>query len=90
MSELYSADLRDDLAKIKSRTLVLAAWIGDKDYGVTRQAVDGNVHAQYAQLANAQIAVTDTARHFVMWDDPSWMFAQMDTFLEPAKMANGK
>jgi pimeloyl-ACP methyl ester carboxylesterase len=90
MSELYSADLRDDLAKIKSPALVLATWIGYKEYGATHETVDSNMREQYAKLANARIAVTDTARHFIMWDDPTWMFGQMDAFLEPAKMATGK
>ena len=26
-------------------------------------------------------AVTDTARHFIMYDDPQWFFAQLDAFL---------
>jgi hypothetical protein len=25
--------------------------------------------------------MTDTARHFIMFDDPSWFFAQLDAFL---------
>jgi len=23
----------------------------------------------------------DTARHFIMWDDPAWFFGQIDAFL---------
>jgi pimeloyl-ACP methyl ester carboxylesterase len=90
LCELYSADLRDDVAKIKTPTLVMGAWIGYKEYGVTHEAVDANLHAQYSKLSGAQIAITDTARHFIMWDDPSWMFAQMDGFLTPAKAATAK
>ena len=43
-----------------------------------------------AKLEDVRIAVTDTARHFIMWDDPNWMFAQMDRFLEPAKTISAR
>jgi pimeloyl-ACP methyl ester carboxylesterase len=84
MSELYSADLRDDLARIKSRTLVLGAWIGYKAY-TNRERTEANLRRQYAKLAGVEIQVTDTARHFIMWDDPEWMFGQLDRFLDLAK-----
>jgi pimeloyl-ACP methyl ester carboxylesterase len=90
MSELYAADLRDDLATIKSPALVMASWIGFKEYGATRAGVEANLRTQYSKLEGVRVAVTDTARHFIMWDDPNWMFAQIDAFLEPAKMATAK
>jgi hypothetical protein len=90
MAELFSADLREDLAKIKSSTLVMATWIGYKEYGATRDGIEANVRSQYAKLAGVRIAIPDTARHFIMWDDPVWMFAQMDPFLDPPKAAHGK
>jgi hypothetical protein len=31
------------------------------------------------------LSLTDTARHFIMWDDPDWMFGQLDRFLSGAK-----
>jgi pimeloyl-ACP methyl ester carboxylesterase len=84
MSELFSADLRADLSKIKSRTLVLGAWIGYKAY-TDRARTEANLHRQYAQLAGVEIQITDTAHHFIMWDDPEWMFGQLDRFLDLAK-----
>jgi pimeloyl-ACP methyl ester carboxylesterase len=90
MSELYSADLREDVAKIKCPALVLATWIGYKEFGATHDGVDANLHSQYSKLVGVRLAIADNARHFIMWDDPTWMFAQMDGFLEPAKMASGK
>jgi pimeloyl-ACP methyl ester carboxylesterase len=66
MCELFSADLREDLAAIKVPALVLGSWIGYK---------------QYARLAGVRIELNDTAHHFIMWDDPTWMFAQLDGFL---------
>lgn len=80
MVELFTADLRDDLARIKSPALVLGTWIGYKEY-TERQRTEANLRRQYAKLAGVDIRITDTARHFIMWDDPDWMFAQMDPFL---------
>jgi pimeloyl-ACP methyl ester carboxylesterase len=84
MIELYSADLRGDLARIQCPALVMGTWIGYKDY-TDRQTVEASIRRQYAKLAGVQIAITDTARHFIMWDDPNWMFAQMDPFLRETR-----
>jgi pimeloyl-ACP methyl ester carboxylesterase len=84
MCELFAADLRDDLANIKSPTLVLGTWIGYSQY-TDRQRTEANLRRQYAKLAGVEIQMTDTARHFIMWDDPDWMFGQLDRFLSLAK-----
>ncbi len=87
--ELFSADLRDGLTKIKCPALVLATWIGFKEY-TDRAKTEANLHAQYAKLAGVQIEITDTARHFIMLDDPAWMFGLMDRFLAGAKTVSAK
>ena len=79
MAELISTDLRDDIAKIKSPTLVLGTWIGYKAY-TDRERTEANLRGQYAKLAGVRIEVTDTAHHFIMWDDPNWMFGRIDRF----------
>ena len=84
MAELLSADLRDGLSAIKSPTLVLAAWAGYKQYGATHDSTLENLRSQYAKLAGVEFRITDTARHFIMWDDGPWMFEAMDRFLTPA------
>jgi pimeloyl-ACP methyl ester carboxylesterase len=84
MGELFSADLREDIAAIKSPTLVLGSWIGYKQYGASHETTLANLRAQYAKLSGVELRVTDTARHFIMWDDPVWMFDAMDRFLTPA------
>ena len=90
MSELMAADLRADVAKIRVPTMVMGTWTGYKEYGGTHDAIEASLRAQYAKLDGVQIAVTDTARHFIMWDDPNWMFAQMDRFLRPAKTVSAR
>jgi N-formylmaleamate deformylase len=87
MADLMSIDVRQDAAKIVSPTLVLGTWTGLheqlKKYGVTltRADVIRTFEQQYAKLPALHFAVTDTARHFIMLDDPQWFFAQLDPFL---------
>jgi pimeloyl-ACP methyl ester carboxylesterase len=83
MCELFATDLRSDLAKIKSRTLVLGSWIGYKAY-TDHERTEANLRNQYAKLAGVEIRLNDTARHFIMWDDPEWMFGHLDRFLDLA------
>jgi pimeloyl-ACP methyl ester carboxylesterase len=90
MSELFGQDLRAEVSKIKIPVLVMATWIGYKEYGGSHDTTEANLRTQYAKIDGVQLAVTDTARHFIMWDDPNWMFAQMDRFLEPTKTVSGK
>ncbi|WP_256081602.1 alpha/beta fold hydrolase [Massilia sp. YIM B04103] len=81
MYQLMSSDLRDDMARIKAPTLVLGTWIAYKDYA-PRAAIAETFKTQYAKLTGAQIELADTARHFIMYDDPEWMYARMEQFLK--------
>lgn len=80
MVEMYGTDLRDAVASIPCPTLVLATWIAYKDY-TTREKTEANARREYAKLKGADIRMTDTARHFIMYDDPEWFFTQIDGFL---------
>lgn len=81
MGTLVASDLRQDVAKIKSPTLVLGTWIAYKDYA-PRAAIEATFQQQYAQLPGVQIALADTARHFIMYDQPDWMVARIEQFLD--------
>ncbi len=89
MAEMFAADLRDDLARIKSRTLVLGSWIGYKEYTDGPKTL-ANLKLQYSRLPDVQIRLNDTARHFIMWDDPEWMFAHIDAFLNSGAAVSGR
>src|SRR5262249_40862092 len=80
MVEMMVTDLRDDIAAIKSPTIVFGTWAGMKQY-IDRAKTEASIKAQYAKLAGVEIHLHDTARHFLMWDDPDWMFGHMDRFL---------
>jgi pimeloyl-ACP methyl ester carboxylesterase len=89
MVEMFAADLRDDLTKIKSRTLVLGTWSGFKEY-TDKPRVEANLKLEYTKLAGVEIHVADTARHFLMWDDPDWTFAQMENFLKAGAVRSSR
>ncbi|MDX5419410.1 MAG: alpha/beta hydrolase [Hymenobacteraceae bacterium] len=79
--ELYTTDLRNDLASIKAPTLVMAAWIAYKPYGTTHESTKLNFQNQYRLLPNYELVVNDKAKHFIMWDDPEGFYAAMDNFI---------
>jgi hypothetical protein len=81
MHDLIATDLRQDIERIKSPTLVLGTWIAYKEY-TTRAAVENTFKTQYQKLTGVTIEVADTARHFIMYDDPKWMFECMEKFLK--------
>ena len=85
--ELTKMDLRPDLQRITSPTLLLGTWIGLKaqmeKFGRTMERVEfiKTFQEQYATLARLHFAMSDNARHFVMLDDPAWFFEKLDAFL---------
>ena len=86
MGELYSADLRPSLPGIKCPALVLAAWIGYAPYS-SHQFAEQTYGGQYSGLKNVSLKISDTARHFIMLDDPKWMFEQIENFLATPAVA---
>ncbi len=84
MVEMYGTDLREDIATIQSPTLVLTTWIAYKDY-IDQQQLKENGRLEYAKLKGADIRMTATSRHFIMYDDPQWFFTQLDGFLGASK-----
>lgn len=72
--EMSSTDLRPELPKIKQDILVLASIFETKENSLKIY------ENQYALLKNKTIEVAD-AKHFIMYDQPEWFYAQIDTFL---------
>jgi pimeloyl-ACP methyl ester carboxylesterase len=81
MSDTYSVDLRDSIAQIRSPLLVLGSWYGFKDFS-TREAIEQNFRTQYAKAPRWSFALADTARHFLMLDDPEWTWRAVNGFLD--------
>jgi pimeloyl-ACP methyl ester carboxylesterase len=73
MYELMTTDLRPQLSKIRSPTLVLGSWAAYKPYGSTKDSTAAIFRAQYARLDGADIKMNEDGYHFLMWDDPTWV-----------------
>jgi N-formylmaleamate deformylase len=87
MAELVGEDLRPELARISAPTLVLGTWVGLKaqlaqgNVTITRESVQETFERQFANLPALHFVMSETARHFIMFDDPNWFFARLDAFL---------
>lgn len=84
MYELFTIDLRPDLVRIKAPTLVVGTWVGLKQYA-TKEQVERTFQTQYASLTGYKLVMSDKAKHFVMFDDPEFLFREMDAFLAQTK-----
>jgi RNA polymerase sigma factor (sigma-70 family) len=84
MYELMTTDLRDDVARVKTPVLL----IGSGAF-VTSAEMKTNVQARYeAQVVKApnhKVLIAERARHFIMFDDPAFLFSAMEGFLGTAK-----
>ena len=80
MAELMGEDLRQEVARIKAPTLVLGSWIAYQNFGSKEQFLQA-YQGQYSKLAGVKVEMADNARHFIMLDDPRWMYDRIDQFL---------
>ncbi|QKG51881.1 alpha/beta fold hydrolase [Hymenobacter sp. BRD67] len=87
MYDMYVTDLRADLARIQQPVLVLGTWAAYKAYGATKESTRAIFTQQYAKLPTARIELSEAGRHFVMYDDTAWFFAQTDGFLKQRRVA---
>ncbi len=81
MYEMMTTDLRQEIAAVKTPTLVMGSWVAYKDYGMSHERLKASYGAQYKNMDNHKLVITDTGKHFIMWDDPDFYFAKMDAFL---------
>lgn len=84
MYEMFTTDLRADLDAIFQPALVLAAWAGLAPYGSTQASVRQAFVEQYRKLKQVRIELSESGRHFLMWDDNPWLVAQIKQFIAPA------
>ena len=81
MYEIFLTDLRTEIKKIQTPVLVLGAWVSGQSHGATRESSLSAYQKQYAHVENCEIWMTDTGKHFIMWDDPDGYFKTIDAFL---------
>jgi pimeloyl-ACP methyl ester carboxylesterase len=80
--EMFTTDLRPAMASVECPVLVLGAWIAYKNYGTTHDSVFKNYTDQMASAKNVKVEITDTAKHFIFYDEPAWFYDKVDTFLK--------
>lgn len=81
MYDMMTTDLRGELNKIKTPTLVLGAWAAYKGYGATRESTQAIFTGQYAALEGVDIRMSDNGFHFLTWDDHQWVVDQIKDFI---------
>jgi pimeloyl-ACP methyl ester carboxylesterase len=81
MYELMTTDLRPQLAQIRTPTLVLGAWAAYAPMGSTKDSTAGIFRTQYAKLDGVRLEMSEGGYHFLMWDDPTWVQANIRDFL---------
>lgn len=74
-TDLLKIDLRDALTKVTAKTLILGSPFPDN------ATVLGNLEKQYTNLKNKNIVLAENSRHFIMFDQPEWFYAQVNKFL---------
>ncbi|MBO0359973.1 alpha/beta hydrolase [Hymenobacter sp. BT186] len=87
MYDLFTTDLRQDIARIQQPVLVLGAWAAYQQYGSTKASTQAIFEQQYAKLPKHRIEMSEAGRHFLMYDDTTWFFAQTDAFLKQNAVA---
>ncbi len=81
MAELLSTDLREKVATIQTPALL----VGAASFATTREMEQGAHDAyenQVAKIPNHKVVMDVHSKHFIMYDDPKFLFQTMDAFLK--------
>lgn len=81
MYELFTTDLRPQLGTVRNPTLVLGAWAAYEPMGSTLDSTRAIFERQYQGLDAVRIEMSEQGYHFLMFDDPDWLLAQVRTHL---------
>jgi len=71
--EALSSDLRPSIANIRCPLLVLGSWRGREQMGLSYESVAATLKQQYSAAPRCRIEVSNSARHFLLLDDPEWV-----------------
>lgn len=79
MAEMLTTDLRAEVAAIRTPVLLIAAGF---DFTEDRRTlVLASYAAQVSRIADRRVVMAKNARHFVMLDDPQYLYSMIDDFL---------
>jgi N-formylmaleamate deformylase len=79
VAELSTTDLRSTVAAITAPTLLIGASGAAPE--AMRPGMARAYQAQVAKMTTARVIMAEQARHFIMFDDPSFLFSALDQFL---------
>lgn len=79
VAEIMATDLRQGVAAITAPTLLIGALGAAPE--AMRPAMRKSYEAQVSRIKGARVVMAEKARHFIMFDDPSFLFATLDEFL---------
>jgi pimeloyl-ACP methyl ester carboxylesterase len=74
-TDLLKLDVRPALSRITAPVLILGAPFP------TKEIVLPNYEKQYANLSNKTLEIAPGGRHYIMFDQPEWLYNQINTFL---------
>jgi len=80
MLEDLETDLRPEMAKIKTPTLLL--YPRDASVAPDPTGIDAVYQGAYKSMPNVTLLRIDDSRHFIMYDQPAKMNAAMESFLK--------
>ena len=80
MYELMTTDLREKVASIKTPTLLIGSSAFAQTPEMKKQFQD-RYEGQIARIPNHKVVMAEKARHFIMLDDPEFLFSQMEALL---------
>ncbi len=75
-TDLLKLDLREKLTNIKTNTLVIGACVPDKE------TIIETYEKQYSNLEKKEFALIENSKHFIMFDQPTWLYKQVNKYLE--------
>ena len=83
MYEIFLTDLRTEIKKNdKHLYWYLGAWVSGSISVAQREKVHWpHIKSSMPKLRIAKYGLTDTGKHFIMWDDPDGYFKTIDAFL---------
>jgi pimeloyl-ACP methyl ester carboxylesterase len=81
MYEMMTTDLRNEVARIKRPVLLIGSGSSITSPEMEK-TVAARYEAQVAKIPNHKVVLAVKAKHFIMLDDPTFLFSAMDDFLK--------
>ena len=82
MRDVFTADTRPGLEKVKAPVVILGAYHdSQKQFLQSKEEFEKRLKAQVEKSPAGKVVVRENCKHFIMYDEPQWMFEQMEAVL---------